>query len=635
MYTSVNIGRPSSRYRLGLAATILFLISILLYTLSFPSTHHLPEHVPSTTDSHASSESTTSGSRLSSARPTSSSSDAIAEFRNQRVACKGPRGKLMSESYDDQIHPTHYRNLTYPPPLSGSYEALDLDTSWLTAAERYGPYGLGEEEESYTRSRVDWSNVNWADLQNACVESNRERLPSAYTFNHGRPRFTYRDRSWKEKWLPSSLTTPTIDSRPATDLYHRSAIVIRVWSTYKYTPEDMWNLRSLVAETTLATGGEYAVFLLVDVKDKEAGIHKSAEVYDRVLREAVPPELQDIAVLFDDSLLESWYPDVVEHLPIMQIMQPLQIFAQFYPEFDHYWQLEVDSRFLGHTGNMLDKFAEFARKEPRKQARERASWAYMADYHGSYDDFFSTIDNVLDGDSSVWASVDIHDIDPIGPLPPVEDPREDHFTWGVGEEADLILLNTLEDASRDEDWLFKGWHHGFSMADKLPVFVSVVAQGRASWNLLNAIHHAQAHTGMRIPSEATLPSFALWHGLKISGIPLPVYQWPGRDRREMEFALNGGDLTTFPDAIANGPARYRGSSMGFFTNGMSWQWWTTLPEDLANPWYINEVDNPILPDMLLKEGGNLYAPNIMIHPRKTNGKKPKHPGQEDPDEDVE
>ncbi|KEQ91109.1 hypothetical protein AUEXF2481DRAFT_48449 [Aureobasidium subglaciale EXF-2481] len=626
MYTSVNIGRPSSRYRLGLAATILFLISILLYTLSFPSTHHLPEHVPSTTDSHASSESTTSGSRLS---------DAIAEFRNQRVACKGPRGKLMSESYDDQIHPTHYRNLTYPPPLSGSYEALDLDTSWLTAAERYGPYGLGEEEESYTRSRVDWSNVNWADLQNACVESNRERLPSAYTFNHGRPRFTYRDRSWKEKWLPSSLTTPTIDSRPATDLYHRSAIVIRVWSTYKYTPEDMWNLRSLVAETTLATGGEYAVFLLVDVKDKEAGIHKSAEVYDRVLCEAVPPELQDIAVLFDDSLLESWYPDVVEHLPIMQIMQPLQIFAQFYPEFDHYWQLEVDSRFLGHTGNMLDKFADFARKEPRKQARERASWAYMADYHGSYDDFFSTIDNVLDGDSSVWASVDIHDIDPIGPLPPVEDPREDHFTWGVGEEADLILLNTLEDASRDEDWLFKGWHHGFSMADKLPVFVSVVAQGRASWNLLNAIHHAQAHTGMRIPSEATLPSFALWHGLKISGIPLPVYQWPGRDRREMEFALNGGDLTTFPDAIANGPARYRGSSMGFFTNGMSWQWWTTLPEDLANPWYINEVDNPILPDMLLKEGGNLYAPNIMIHPRKTNGKKPKHPGQEVPDEDVE
>ncbi|THY70968.1 hypothetical protein D6C94_08122 [Aureobasidium pullulans] len=554
-------------------------------------------------------------------------------FRSQRVPCKGPRGKLMSESYDDQIHPSHYRNLTYPPPLSGSYEALDLDKSWLTAAERYGPYGLGEEEEDYTGSRVDWSTVNWADLQNACAESNHERLPDAYAFDHGRPRFAYRNRSWKEKWLPSSLTSPKINPRPETEKYHRSAIVIRTWSTYKYTPEDMWNLRSLVAETTLATGGEYAVFLLVDVKDQEAGIFTDPEAYDRVLREAVPPELQDIAVLFDDSLLDSWYPNVVEHLAIMQIMQPFQIFAQFYPEFDHYWQLEVDSRFLGHTGNMLDKLSDFARNEPRKQARERASWAYMADYHGSYDDFFNTIDNVLDGDSSVWGPIDIHDIDPIGPKPPVDDPREDHFSWGVGEDADLILLNTLEDASRDEDWLFKGWQHGFSMGTKLPIFVSVVAQGRASWNLLNAVHHAQAHAGMRIPSEATLPSFALWHGLKISGIPLPVYQWPARERHEMEFALNGGGLDAFPDGIANGPARYRGSSMGFFTNGMTWQWWTTLPEDLANPWYINEVDNPILPDMLLNEGGHLYAPNIIIHPRKTNGKKPKHYGQEDDSEE--
>ncbi|RYZ83667.1 MAG: FAD-dependent oxidoreductase, partial [Proteobacteria bacterium] len=144
----------------------------------------------------------------------------------------------------------------------------------------------------------------------------------------------------------------------------------------------------------------------LDVKDQEAGIFTDPEAYDRILREAVPPELQDIAVLFDDSLLDSWYPDVVEHLAIMQIMQPFQIFAQFYPEFDHYWQLEVDSRFLGHTGNMLDKLSDFARNEPRKQARERASWAYMADYHGSYDDFFNAIDNVLDGDSSVWGPID-------------------------------------------------------------------------------------------------------------------------------------------------------------------------------------------------------------------------------------
>lgn len=634
MYAPLNVARSSTRYRHIVATVVLFVISVLLYTLSFPSEHHLPEHVPSTVKASPSSDSAQSSSRPSFVRPTSSS-DATIDFRNQRVSCIGPRGRLISESNDDQLHSTQFENLTYPPPLSGSYEALNLDKSWLTAAERYGPYGLGEDEESYTRKRVDWSTIDWAELQNNCSQVNHQRIPNAYFFDNGRPRFTYRERSWQEKWLPSLFTTPNINPRPATQTFHRSAIVVRVWSTYNYHPEDMWNLRSLIAETALATGGEYAVFLLVDVKDKEAGIHTDSEAYNRILREAVPPEFQDIAVLFDDSLLESWYPDVGEHLAIMQIMQPLQIFAQFYPEFDHYWQLEVDSRFLGHTGNMLDRFSDFARNEPRKQARERASWAYMSDFHGSYDDFFSNIDDKLNGTSSVWGNVDIHDFDPIGPNPPVEDACEEPFLWGVGEEADLILLNTLEDASRDEDWIFKGWQNGFSMGSKLPIFVSVVAQGRASWNLLNAVHHAQAHAGMRIPSEATLPSFALWHGLKISGIPLPVYQWPGRDRHEMEFALNGGGLDAFPDAIANGPARYRGSSMGFFTNGMSWQWWTTLPEDLANPWYINEVDNPILPDMLLSEGGNLYAPNMLIHPRKTNGRKPKHPGQEDEYEEDE
>ncbi|KAG9864592.1 hypothetical protein KCU77_g2353, partial [Aureobasidium melanogenum] len=625
MYTPLTVPRSSTQSRHIVAGIILFLISILLYTLSFPSEHRLPEHVSSTTKASPSSDATYSASQSSSVIPTLSSSNPATDFRSQRVPCNGPRGKLMSESYDDQIHPVHYRNLTYPPPLSGSYEALNLDTSWLTAAERYGPYGLGEEEDGYNRTRVDWAAINWAELQNSCSQSNHQRLPNAYAFDHARPRFAYRQTSWTEKWLPAFLATPNINPRPAADIFHRSAIVVRVWSTYQYTPEDMWNLRSLVAETALASGGEYAVFLLVDVKDREAGIHTNTEAYDLVLRESVPPEFQDIAVLFDDSLLESWYPDVVEHLPIMQIMQPLQIFAQFYPEFDHYWQLEVDSRFLGHTGDMLDKFSGFARNEPRKQARERASWAYMADYHGSYDDFFNTIDRVLDGNSSVWGNIDIHDFKAIGPQPPVEDPHEEHFSWGVGEEADLILLNTLDDVSRNEDWFFKGWHHGFSMGTKLPIFVSVVAQGRASWNLLNAVHHAQAYAGMRIPSEATLPSFALWHGLKISAPPFPMYQWPGRDRHEMEFALNGGGLDAFPDAIANGPARYRGSSLGFFTNGMTWSWWTTLPEDLANPWYINEVDNPILPDMLLNEGGHLYAPNIMIHPRKTNGEKAKHP----------
>ncbi|KAH0371466.1 hypothetical protein KCU89_g18468, partial [Aureobasidium melanogenum] len=151
MYTPLTVSRSSTQSRHIVAAIILFLISILLYTLSFPSEHHLPEHVSLTTKPSSSSGATYSASQSSSVKPTPSSSNPATDFRSQRVPCNGPRGKLMSESYDDQIHPVHYRNLTYPPPLSGSYEALNLDTSWLTAAERYGPYGLGEEEDGYNR----------------------------------------------------------------------------------------------------------------------------------------------------------------------------------------------------------------------------------------------------------------------------------------------------------------------------------------------------------------------------------------------------------------------------------------------------------------------------------------------------
>lgn len=222
----------------------------------------------------------------------------------------------MTESYDDQLHPVNFEDIPYPRTLSGSYEKLGLDQSWLSASERYGPYGYGEERDDYNRSRVDWNQTNWANLQNECVETNSRRFVDPYAFDHGRPRFTYRERSWKEKWLSSWFTAPKIKPRPASQRTERTAIVVRAWHTFNYTTEDLWNLRSLIAETSLATGGEYAVFILVDVKNGTWNIHKDTESYNRVVREYVPAEFRDMAVLFDDSMLESWYPDVGEHLSV-------------------------------------------------------------------------------------------------------------------------------------------------------------------------------------------------------------------------------------------------------------------------------------------------------------------------------
>jgi hypothetical protein len=181
----------------------------------------------------------------------------------------------------------------------------------MSVKSRYGPYGYGEEKEDYERQRVDWNNVDWGQLQNDCFERNRQRFPPAASrFEDTRtvkPRFALRHfakipeiRHWNE-FEPS----------------RRTAIVVRTWRGYEYMPEDMYYLRSLIAETTLKTGGEYQVILLVDMKDKEGyenNIFASEEAYKKGLEDAgVPPEFQSIALLWDMRLLESWYPLIDEH----------------------------------------------------------------------------------------------------------------------------------------------------------------------------------------------------------------------------------------------------------------------------------------------------------------------------------
>lgn len=93
----------------------------------------------------------------------------------------------------------------------------------------------------------------------------------------------------------------------------RQAVILRTWDSYEYTPEDLWSMRAIISETSLATNGRYTVFLLVDVKREDgAKIHEDDEFYQQVLNESVPEEFRNIAVLFHRSLQSSWYPEVDE-----------------------------------------------------------------------------------------------------------------------------------------------------------------------------------------------------------------------------------------------------------------------------------------------------------------------------------
>ncbi len=206
----------------------------------------------------------------------------------------------------------HPAPTAYLSPWAGNFEETGLDLTMMSVDQRYGPYGFDEDSDSYARKKVEWDNVDWGLLQNECFNRNQHRFPAAAVpFDDARttkPRFSFRHfakipeiRHWHE-FEPS----------------RRTAIVVRTWRGYDYRPEDMYYLRSLVAETALKGGAEYQVILLVDMKDEDGGyegnIFASEEAYKKGMADAgVPREFQSMTLLWDTRFLQSWYPEIEEH----------------------------------------------------------------------------------------------------------------------------------------------------------------------------------------------------------------------------------------------------------------------------------------------------------------------------------
>lgn len=210
----------------------------------------------------------------------------------------------------------------------------------------------------------------------------------------------------------------------------------------------------------------------------------------------------------------------------MQMPQALQLFAQVYDDFDHYWQWEMDARLTGNALNFFESLSSFAKHSPRKQSFERASFRYIPSIHGKYSDFLSAVNASVQGRGS-FLPVPIPEVKrPIGPSPPVPDPIHDPFEWGVGEDSDFIAAVPCKPLPQTSSWLYKDWIANFVNGNSTPRIFCPQASSRISWNLLNVVHTAQVKQGLRIASESTMPSFALWHGLKLTQPPQPWFLAP-------------------------------------------------------------------------------------------------------------
>lgn len=180
---------------------------------------------------------------------------------------------------------------------------MDLQRTWITAKDRYVPYGM-------SGSCTAWDAVDWAQVQNHCLLDNLHSsvsLVSVPLLSSSRM-LSLPSAKDGDRWLRGRRVKP----RPKLTT-SRTAIILRGWDTLEFTEQDLWSVRSLISETSLATGGRYTVIYLVDVQNSNDILRNNTK-YEETLSK-IPAELRNMTVLFDQlGTLEAWYPKIPSHL---------------------------------------------------------------------------------------------------------------------------------------------------------------------------------------------------------------------------------------------------------------------------------------------------------------------------------
>lgn len=263
----------------------------------------------------------------------------------------------------------------------------------------------------------------------------------------------------------------------------------------------------------------------------------------------------------------------------------MQIFSQLYPNFDYYWQLEMDSRHTGHSYHLLERAVHFAKQQPRKHLWERNAYFYTPGAHGSWENFSQMVHDSLTSPSqsttTIWGPVSGTGIRPLGPEPPSPHAENDSYTWGVGEEADLITFLPIFNP-QNTTWTFPNHIWNFRHGPDTPRRAAVITMGRYSKRLLDLVHKAQATRGLGLASEMTGPSWALFHGLKAVHVPHPIYADGLWTPAELAAIYNRGtpdNINGAEDSIWNWDHRF-----DHIMYRLSYMFTTHTGEDLYRRW---------------------------------------------------
>ncbi|KAI9172386.1 hypothetical protein HJFPF1_01888 [Paramyrothecium foliicola] len=439
-----------------------------------------------------------------------------------------------------------------PDPALGSYELLGLrDDVCFDRFGRYGVYGLGYSkndggsgtgrdtessgsEEVWSESgQINYTNMDWGAAQERCYEANKHRFRSV-------------DDSPNE-----------LKFRDATEKKSRVAVVIRLYTGFKWTEHVLLNFRALINEVALKSGGEYGVHFLLHIRDTDIPIWADEETVQEVLDENIPEEFHNMVTLWSVPQMKLMYPGNFKkpisnpsssdiHGVYRSAHMPLQVFAVEHPEYDHIWNWEMDMRYLGNYYEFFDRIGSWATKQPRPLLWERSERYFIPSYHGTWENFTDVVKENVDssGREAIFGPVQFpgrlplrHEEDGLTALPETCD-GEDKSKCGVGEDADFISLNPIFDADQS------GWVFGLDVTgwDKPPPRrTAIITASRMSRRLLLAMHEEVWRHHHSMFTEMFPPSVALHHGLKAVYAPHPVFldrAW--YPAKSIDTAFNGG-----------------------------------------------------------------------------------------------
>jgi hypothetical protein len=550
----------------------------------------------------------------------------------------------------------------FPDAVMGSNKMLGIRNDiCYDRFGRLGPYGLGyslnrggsgaqqegeregADEVWHDSPEVDYRQVKWLNVQKQCHNDNKHRFADLPEPRIDRFR-AMQLGSTTDVMREESLADPPASQVGTIEKLPRTAVIIRTWGDYHYTPEDLIYLRSLISELSLLSGGEYMLHFLIHVKDDSVPIWSDDETYDNYLRDALPEEFRGMGTLWSEKqmllmyggLEETWARDLPVHGVYRSTFMPMQYFAFQHPEFDFFWNWEMDIRYTGHWYHLFDSVGQWAKKQPRKYLWERNSRFYVPSEHGTWEQFSELVrfqtEKGTNSANNVWSGLKVPGVDkpqggdqPIwGPERPLDDDvafntdpqaptslEKDKYDWGVGEEADLIVFNPLFDPD-GTTWLLAEDTTGYNKTrGQPPRRTAIITASRLSRELLVTMHKETALKRHTMFSEMWPATCALHHGLKAVYAPHSEYidrKWP---TNYLESVFNGGRNG------ATGASRTSvfGDREHNF-RGTTWYYNAGFPEVLWHRWLGMRFNGDGGEIEEVNGEGRMCLPAMLLHPIK-------------------